>query len=455
MSKFQHTTLGAVLTQALLLCLWLSPCMAHSPLPNQAPGQTIGTVNCTTSTCHGSITPWEGSNVLQNEYTTWSRLDKHAKAYTVLHNDRSKKMMQRLGSKQPAYESKMCLDCHAHNPPPAQRDARFSLSDGVSCEGCHGPAGKWVQSHTVNTHAENIAQGLYPTNQPIDQARLCLSCHLGSESKPMTHRIMGAGHPRLSFEMDTFSAIEPAHWRIDADWKKRKGDYDPMRVWSLGQLVAVEELLSALIDPKRGRDGMFPELALFDCHACHHPMSEDKYTARTGVGPGRIRLNDSNMLMLRAIVKAIIPAKSATLDESIAQLHEAVSGHADQNRDPIEQAKRVKAELPAISQFLEQHVWTNQDLQKTFSELIAQTSKDSYADYAGAEQAYMAVSSLAVSLEKRNALRSVDAVNKKLASLRRLLANDEKFKPKDFQKELSTLNQITLMSPAASSSALR
>ena len=46
-----------------------------------------------------------------------------------------------------------------------------------------------------------------------------------------------------------------------------------MKVWAIGQALAVAEMMKMLADPERGRDGLFPELVLFDCHACHHPMS--------------------------------------------------------------------------------------------------------------------------------------------------------------------------------------
>ena len=48
------------------------------PLPYQAPGQHVGVVNCASSLCHGSVSPWKDAHILQNEYVTWSRVDKHA-----------------------------------------------------------------------------------------------------------------------------------------------------------------------------------------------------------------------------------------------------------------------------------------------------------------------------------------------------------------------------------------
>ena len=322
--------------------------IASPPLPNVSTHPTVGTVNCASSTCHGSVTPWQDSNVLQNEYTTWLRLDKHAHAYNVLLNEQSQRIAKNLGLKEGAHNAKVCLDCHAHNPAPKLRGERHIVSEGVGCEGCHGPADKWVKSHTVAgaTHAENIANGLYPTDNPRAQAKLCLSCHFGDENRFVTHRIMGAGHPRMSFELETFSLLAPAHYRIDDDWKKRKGEHDPMKVWAIGQAIAAQQLLDTLADPKRGRDGLFPELVLFDCHACHHPMSEKKWTPRGNLGPGKVRLNDSNLLMLRALIKATQPERAKPFNDQLARVQLAVTGHGE---DPITEAKKLSAMISELS----------------------------------------------------------------------------------------------------------
>lgn len=429
-----------------LLCVMLGigalAAQASPPLPNTAPHQTVGTVNCASSTCHGSVTPWQDSNVLQNEYTTWLRLDKHSRAYSVLLNEQSIRIAKNLGLKEGAHQSKVCLDCHAHNPAPKLRGERHIVAEGVGCEGCHGPAEKWVKSHTVAgaTHAENVDNGLYPTNQPLAQAKLCLSCHFGDENRFVTHRIMGAGHPRMSFELETFSALAPAHYRIDDDWKKRKGDYEPMKIWAIGQALAAQQLLNTLADPKRGRDGLFPELVLFDCHACHHPMSDKKWTPRDHIGPGKVRLNDSNLLMLRALVRTIDADHSKAFDAQVTRVHQAVSGKGD---DPVIEAKKLSAMIGEIIPRFEAMSFTNAHLQGVLRALIDEAQRGQYTDYAGAEQAYMAISSISNSLVKRGLLKPAP-VNRALADLRRTLAFDEKFNAQQFVSELTKLRATVL-----------
>ena len=407
----------SVLLLGILCSSWV---LADTPLPNMSSAHTVGTVNCASSTCHGAITPWEDTPVLQNEYTTWLRLDKHARAYNVLLNEKSRKIAKNLALKQPANEAKICLDCHAHNPAPALRGERYVVAEGVGCEACHGPAEKWITSHTVpgTTHEDNVKNGLYPTNRPVAQAKLCLSCHFGDENRFVTHRIMGAGHPRISFELETFSAL------------------------------ASRQLIETLADPKRGHDGLFPELVLFDCNSCHHPMSEQKYSPRLGVGPGRMHLNDSNLLMLRAIVSVVDPVNANAFNAQVAELHRAIAGTANAGagtsatEDPILLAKKLSGTITNYIDMFDTRHFDAGVLRSVLKALISEPNVGNYTDYAGAEQLYLSVSGLASSLSKQGGLKSIPEINRSLTRLRNVLANEEKYNAAAFSTELAGFRSL-------------
>jgi cytochrome c554/c'-like protein len=369
-------------------------------------------------------------------------VDKHAtRAWQALFDERSKRIVANLGYKEPAHQVKLCLDCHGYVPPAARRGERFSVADGIQCEACHGPAEGWIRSHVADgaTHADNVAHGLYPTNEPVAQAKLCLSCHFGNADKFVTHRIMGAGHPRMSFELDTFTQTQPPHVVIDADWRQRKGDWDPVRVWAVGQALAARELLDVLLDPKRSRDGLFPELVVFDCHACHHPMSDKRWSPGTGTSPGRIRLNDANLLMLRQIVRRALPAPSAdAFEDRLARLHQAVSGDGG---DAIEQAKAMRATLDSVINQLAGRHFDLADLRGMLAGLLQDGLDGRYRDYAGAEQATMAIGSLLDFLARRGALQDVRAANRALDAVYETVKNDEAYKPGRFREALAALGR--------------
>ncbi|HEX4944487.1 MAG TPA: multiheme c-type cytochrome [Usitatibacteraceae bacterium] len=412
---------------------------ADAPLPYDARAKHLGVVNCASSLCHGSIGEWKGSNVLQNEYVTWSRVDKHAlRASQVLRNDRSKRIAANLGLATPAHEAKICIDCHGHNPPSANRGERFKASDGVSCEACHGPAERWIGPHVAPgaTHAENLRNGLYPTEDPVALARLCLSCHFGNKDKFVTHRMMGAGHPRISFELDTFTQTQPPHFVVDEDWRRRKGSWDGVRVWAIGQALAAQESLDVVLDPKRGRDGLFPELVVFDCHACHHPMSETRWKPRAGTRPGTIRFNDANLLMLRQIVRQVFPGDSSAFNDLVMRFHKAVAGEGG---DAQESALQLHKGLDSVVAKLRARDFGERDLRAILAGLVEDGLAGQFGDYAGAEQATMAIASVLDFLARRGEIADVRAARGALDGVFEAVKDDEKYRRERFVSALALL----------------
>lgn len=415
-----------------------------APLPYQSTDKTMGVVTCASSLCHGAIMEWKGSPILQTEYVTWSRVDKHARAQATLLSDRSRTIAENLGLSEPAERSKVCLDCHAHNPEPSLLGPRAQVSDGVSCEGCHGPAERWISSHAMEgaTHARNLARGMYPTDEPLARARLCLSCHFGNADRFVTHRLMGAGHPRLSFELETFSQIGPSHVRVDADYEARKGKWNGVKVWAIGQALAVSETMKILTSPERGRDGLFPELVLFDCYACHHPMSEKRWSSRSPFGervaPGLVRLNDANALMLRAITRVADPAGADDLNRRVQALHRAVAGEGDVAG--AASALGVLAERQADR--IAAYRFDEASLQGVALALVEEGLSGHYTDYAAAEQSVMAIGSVMNYLHRQKMVVDVGAINRGLATLRASLADDEKFESAEFLKGLGVFRDL-------------
>ena len=399
----------------------------------------MGVATCAGSTCHGAVEPWPGSQVLQNEFVTWQRHDKHAKAYEVLLNERSKRIARNLGLKD-AHTADVCLDCHADNVPAARRHRFFQISDGVTCEACHGGAGRWIGTHISadGTHKRNIQNGLYPSADPVTRARLCLSCHFGDETRFVTHRMMGAGHPRMSFELDTFAAIQPAHFKVDGDYRKRKGSWSGVQTWAIGQAMAIGMILDTLLDPERGRDGAFPELVLFDCHTCHRPMSGLKWRPRdsVGLGPGTVRLHDSNLLMLRIIADKIDPALGKSLRDRMHAIHKATT---ESHARLLEEARALKEVTGNLVARFAAHKFGKEDVQGLLQGLIGYGLGGEYHDYSGAEQATMALGTLINPLKATRAIdeKQFTAMNAALEKCYAAVEKDEAYQPTAFIKALT------------------
>ncbi len=412
---------------------------AAQTLPSKGPDMHLGVTSCGGSTCHGATQPVRGSQVLQNEYLIWQRQDKHAKAYAVLLEPRSQRIARNLGLPD-AHTAKACLDCHSDNVGAELRGRQFQLSDGVGCEGCHGGGQRWLGPHVagVSSTAELQKLGLFPTEDPVARAQLCLSCHLGDETKFVTHRMMGAGHPRLSFELDTFTEIQPAHYQTDDDYRKRKAVASGVQTWAVGQAMAVSRTMTALADANRRMAGAFPELTFYDCHACHHPMSNLRWQAResVGLGPGMIRFNDANMLMLRLLARRLAPEEATSLTTQLRALHGAMS---EGRGDAGAVAREVKAVADRLVQRFARHAFGADDMRALLAALIADGREGHFTDYGGAEQATMAIASIVQAL--RRAGGATEAQHNELkAAIEQCYAataKDEAYDPAVFARALA------------------
>jgi len=206
-----------------------------------------GNASCGASNCHGSTKP-KAEYPRLNENIIWSTKDKHNKAYATLTNEKLKsgvspsKMAKAMGIAD-ATKSDKCLNCHAVNVPPNLRGPKFDITEGVGCDGCHGPAEKWLEPHAEKgwTHEKSVAVGMYDTKNMLLRAERCVACHLQIEVD-----MVKAGHPDLlAFELATFSSNMPPHWRD-------KGTFAESRVWATGQAVSLREAALQLANRAKG-----------------------------------------------------------------------------------------------------------------------------------------------------------------------------------------------------------
>jgi len=399
--------------------------------PRRGTDMHLGVVTCAGNTCHGATTPSRDSRVQQNEFLVWHREDKHAKAYTVLFKKEAQRIARNLGL-EAAHKEKLCLDCHTDHVSSSQRGKRFQIDDGVGCEACHGGGEHYLGPHVsgMRSHAENVQSGLYPTDDPEARAELCLDCHLGTQDQFATHKIMGAGHPRLSFELDTFTHLEPAHFKLDADYGKRKAAFSPVKVWAIGQVIAAERFINLFLAPELKTSGLLPELGFFDCHACHRPIKKPKWTARDSLDlpPGSIHLNDANLLMLRCLLGRVAPKLGDRLFQGIRALHQATwvsltEAHkaAEQLRPPLREARIA----------IVQRDFTREDLRALVLALVAGGARGEFNDYGGAEQAAMALAALADALRAAAAItpQQLEKLTAALKDIDTVLENENAYDP--------------------------
>ena len=396
-----------------LLSLATSPAVSQVQPSTTAANEALhqGIMGCYGSTCH-SRQEATGVVVRQNEILSWqdqtSTTGAHLRAYKILLSERSSAITQRLNLGKPE-EEPSCLGCHSDNVAENLRGPKFQVDDGIGCEACHGGSVNWLTQHydVGASHTKNVSLGLTPLEDAGSRADVCLSCHLGSadNNQFVTHRMMAAGHPRISFELDLFTSLQ-SHHDEDVDYFERKVVQPGVRIWAIGQAKAMKRNLALFQTPTLNRDGVFPELVFFDCLACHREISDDpdwRPEVRSNPGrpeaPGVVKFNDANMIMLLATAKQIAPEIAPKIDTEIKAFHASLAGGG---RD----ASEVSQSLEGLAEDL-MKVVTETDFSKNqtlgiLEVVVEDALTRRYTDYVAAEQAIMAVDTLLSSMVAAN-----------------------------------------------------
>ncbi|MDK2760111.1 MAG: cytochrome c family protein [Sphingopyxis sp.] len=401
---------------AMLLALALSALVFAPPARSQGDGgaRYTGVASCAGSTCHGRM-EGDGTVVRQDELMKWQEPSTpggaHSRAWAVLGNGRSQFIARNLGIGDPA-KAQMCLGCHST----AGTARAVQAEDGVGCESCHGPAGGWLASHYAGVgtnadpdremrekHLANLSAGLKKLEDPVVRAGVCVDCHFGAagDGQFVTHRIMAAGHPRISFELDLFSSLQ-AHHQEDADygWRKFGGANrrtDHVQMWAVGQATAIERSL-ALFQTRRGTDGMFPEFYFLDCHSCHRRIFDQAKPLRTGIdNPGRNLpegmppYNDENLIMLAAAARVASPGLADQLAARTAAFHKAM---ATDRQSAVQAAAQLAQTVATLKAAFASRSFSGTDAFAMVDAIAARAINDRFTDYSGSQQAVMAVDTL-------------------------------------------------------------
>ncbi len=371
--------LGIVLA-SLVSLVSLTTARAQAPAAGSMKPAYISDNEC--QICHSSAKIPQpdvsnvGARVTLTEWTHWEKKDKHAQAYAVLKQPLAQSMAKLL--RYDVTKDVRCLSCHvgtcevepasmAGAPPTLLPPRKSLLEHGVSCQACHGPASRWNDPHhkpkdnnpeqywpeQSNEYRESL--GFYDAREPIKRAELCLSCHQGhaAQGKVITHEMYAAGHPPLGgFNVDIFAQAMPSHGKPLAerpDLLKRHGlradESHAARALLTTSAVALREAVRMLADETVSDGGrhpkakdaadpvtVWPELALFDCAACHHELRvpSDRTSRSLGMLPGRPSL--------RAWPVSLSSAVDAQSPQALAPLIQALNRQPFGRREVVHQA---------------------------------------------------------------------------------------------------------------------
>jgi hypothetical protein len=292
----------------MLADLRILACVLLCSLPLAASAvDLIGSMSCASATCHGGV---EGRGPAWNHSFNVSRSrDPHVKAGLVLYEPSSQRIVRKLASdvsSKAAYDKVLrerCISCHLTTSPSEIVSQKpldpLQIFEGVSCESCHGAASSWKDAHTkaswTGSSRFEVATGMLDTESILGRAEVCMRCHVGSRTadgmvRDMNHDLIAAGHPALRFDLLIYQEYMPHHWD-DNGAVETAFNESPYRVRAITRYAGLaaaarlsgERAQHSLDEQKSKQEDApnsvavssvpWPELADFDCFACHQSLS--------------------------------------------------------------------------------------------------------------------------------------------------------------------------------------
>lgn len=382
------------------------------------------------------------TRIWQNEYSTWVTQDKHSRAYTVLSGPVAARMAKLLGLPA-ANTAPKCLACHALDVPASERARTFDLSDGVSCESCHGPASAWLGPHTMVgwTHAQSVKLGMYDARNLVLRTERCLECHLGTKDKFVDHEMLAAGHPDLYFELDSFEATMPRHWKQplgEQPWRD-------VRDWGTGQAVQFGAEMNYLVDLTQRK--AWPEYTQTDCFACHHSLvkTEDSWRQARGYAgrrPGNPSWNPSRYIVFRQLALTVDPALAAKLDTSVAAVETEMSQLAPDRARVAASANQTANLLDDLAQRINAMPYDQATTLKLMRDISGDADGISMAGERSAEQAAMALNSLFLAYSRNVKMADEADVRAAIGGLYQQLQNPSAYNGFQFAAQMRKVNAL-------------
>jgi hypothetical protein len=426
---------------------FVMPRLASSVQTAGAPGYT-GPGSCASTTCHGSVSPRTDNRVLQDEYSIWIVKDKHSKAYASLQGNIGERMAAILGIGK-AEAAPKCLACHALDVPTGQRARTFELSEGVSCESCHGPAAAWLGPHTERdwTHEKSLALGMYDTRDLTKRTEKCLSCHLGSDDKSVDHEMIAAGHPDLYFELDSFSAVMPRHWKEPGEPGEPENSdpwYD-VRELTTGQAVQLQQSLLRLASRAHGKP--WPEFSELQCYSCHHSLTTPENSWRQARGypgrrPGDPPWNPSRYTIFHEVIFQADGDGATKLDSELSRLAQLMS-QLNPDRDAVAASANSCAHLVGdLSSKLNAMPSDSASTLRLLQKILGDADHLSGQGEHAAAQAAMAIQSLFVAYERNQKLQNATEIRAAIGALFQDLQDPSAYDPARFAGKMRQVNAL-------------
>jgi hypothetical protein len=288
---------------------------------------------------------------------------------------------------------------------------------------------------------------MYDTRDVTKRAEKCLSCHLGNEEKSVDHEMIAAGHPDLYFELDSFSAVMPRHWKEPGEPGEAAGSdpwYDVHELGT-GQAVQLKESLLRLASRTHGK--AWPEYSELQCYSCHHSLTtpEDSWRQARGYPgrrPGDPPWNPSRYTIFHELIAQADGAGAEKLDAQLADLAKLMS-QLNPDREAVASAASNSARL--VSELSGKVEGTPNDAAATLrmmQNISGDADNISAQGEHAAAQAAMAIQSLFVAYDRNEKARNSAEVRASISALFQELQNPSAYDPAKFAARMHQVNAL-------------
>lgn len=456
--KFSRRTLTKIVAAGIILAFagylsyrlltprstWETSSIKANGAAPEPPFNFTGAGSCSSTACHGGVTPRTVNRVFQNEFSTWILNDRHARAYSLLLEPRSAQIAKNLRIER-AERSARCLACHALNVAPELQTKTFDLTDGVSCESCHGPAEGWLSEHTRKDwkHEDSIKRGMVDLRDVVHRAEKCSNCHLGNEEKSVDHELIAAGHPDLFFELDTFSALMPAHWNEQSWMEQRERDpWFATRAWAVSQAVALRDFMRLIAS--RQKNQPWPDFSQYECYACHHDLVLPSWRQARGYSAvaGRPTWNPSRYLILKHLARVASLEEAKALDGDLANIGNLLSNSAHDREKIAAAATGVAERADRLARSIARMPIDQEVTLGLIRSIAGDGQEIALGGVRSVEQAAMTLESLFNTYSRSVKDANPQAVKEALKKLFDDLEQPRNFEPKRFASRLQEVRRV-------------
>jgi hypothetical protein len=253
--------------------------------------------------------------------------------------------------------------------------------------------------------------------------------------------MIAAGHPDLYFELDSFSAVMPRHWKDPID----KDPWIGVRTLAAGQAVQLREHLLRLV--RRAQGDVWPEYAELDCYACHHSLTAAKDSWRQERGypdrqPGNPPFNASRYVVFQRVIQEIDPGAGQQLDAELKQVSTLVTDLATDRKKLATVATNGSQIADRLAKRLVAEKFDQASTLRLLKGISGDADRISAQGERAAEQAAMALESLFVAYSTNGKVANQEQLRTAINSLFRQLDDPSSYRPDKFAAQMRAVNAL-------------